>query len=291
MSKHLRGVKKLVEISPGLFLGNKSAAADRELLLQLGVTHIVNIGGGKERFTDTFTYLKFGRILDQADAELLPLFLPACHFIGQVLGQAGPGSTADRRIGGGGGGGGGSGGGVGGDSGGGGFGRAVAVAGAAGLASGGEHINNNDNNNNNNNGSTAVDCSSPLAGASASTASSSRGDHHTSSGNAGDHRHGVGKAAALLAARKVKTKKVGAGPTGAVLLHCKGGISRSPSLLCAYLMWSGAFASLDHALAHVRSRRPAANPNAGFMAQLRLFEQQLAGAAAAGAAARTSLGQ
>jgi hypothetical protein len=52
-------MKKIVEIIPGLFLGNKYAAADETLLLKtIGITHILNIGGGKNHFEHYISYLK-----------------------------------------------------------------------------------------------------------------------------------------------------------------------------------------------------------------------------------------
>jgi hypothetical protein len=52
-----------------------------------------------------------------------------------------------------------------------------------------------------------------------------------------------------------------------VLVHCRQGISRSAMVIAAYLI---AFRSMDleSALETIRQARPAASPNAGFMAQL-----------------------
>jgi len=56
-----------------------------------------------------------------------------------------------------------------------------------------------------------------------------------------------------------------------VYVHCVKGISRSTTCLCAYLMVYLEIGAQE-ALAHIRSRRPMACPNKGFMRQLELFE-------------------
>eukprot|EP00667_Euglena_gracilis_P017068 EG_transcript_17941 len=55
------------------------------------------------------------------------------------------------------------------------------------------------------------------------------------------------------------------------LIHCHKGVSRSPTIIVAYLM-SQQNISLDVALAAVRQRRPVVSPNYGFLRQLRLFQ-------------------
>ncbi|XP_037050320.1 dual specificity protein phosphatase 2-like [Bradysia coprophila] len=44
-----------------------------------------------------------------------------------------------------------------------------------------------------------------------------------------------------------------------VLVHCMGGISRSASVVCGYLVWSKKF-KLDESVAFVKSRRPQIRP-------------------------------
>merc|ERR1712007_83657 len=58
---------------------------------------------------------------------------------------------------------------------------------------------------------------------------------------------------------------------GRVLLHCHEGKSRSVALCLAYLV-TRERRSLADALAHVKSRRPQARPNAGFWTQLVALE-------------------
>ena len=70
-----------------------------------------------------------------------------------------------------------------------------------------------------------------------------------------------------------------------VLVHCHSGISRSVTLVVAYLIAERGF-SLDAAIAHVCEARPQARPNPGFMRRLQAYEQQLK-TEAAGAPART----
>lgn len=60
---------------------------------------------------------------------------------------------------------------------------------------------------------------------------------------------------------------------GKVLVHCNKGISRSSSMVSAYLMSCCDF-TLSQALAFVKSRRLIANPNPGFLAQLATYQDQ-----------------
>jgi protein-tyrosine phosphatase len=53
-----------------------------------------------------------------------------------------------------------------------------------------------------------------------------------------------------------------------IIVHCMAGISRSVSLVLSYLMYKYKM-SYEKALATVRKNRPIANPNEGFMRQLR----------------------
>ncbi|KAL7149175.1 hypothetical protein ABFS83_05G022300 [Erythranthe nasuta] len=54
---------------------------------------------------------------------------------------------------------------------------------------------------------------------------------------------------------------------GRVLVHCCHGVSRSTSLVIAYLMWKEG-RSFDDAFQHVKTARGVANPNVGFACQL-----------------------
>ena len=59
-----------------------------------------------------------------------------------------------------------------------------------------------------------------------------------------------------------------------VLVHCSAGISRSASVVIAYLI--AAFGlDYDRALAHTRAIRPIVRPNSSFEKQLRAFEAAL----------------
>ncbi|MBN3300216.1 dual specificity protein phosphatase 19 [Amia ocellicauda] len=58
---------------------------------------------------------------------------------------------------------------------------------------------------------------------------------------------------------------------GVVLVHCNAGVSRSASVVIGYLM-SSEFLSFEDAFALVKSARPAACPNPGFMEQLRNYK-------------------
>ncbi|XP_059650015.1 dual specificity protein phosphatase 1-like [Cornus florida] len=63
---------------------------------------------------------------------------------------------------------------------------------------------------------------------------------------------------------------------GGVLVHCFVGRSRSVTIVVAYLMKKHGM-SVSQALEHVKSRRPMASPNPGFMLQLQNFEKILQG--------------
>ena len=59
---------------------------------------------------------------------------------------------------------------------------------------------------------------------------------------------------------------------GIILIHCKLGISRSPSFVLAYLMKYYNF-SFENALEFLRKKRPQVNPNEGFMNYLDKYEK------------------
>jgi len=59
-----------------------------------------------------------------------------------------------------------------------------------------------------------------------------------------------------------------------VLVHGKAGISRSVTIICAYLM-AKEMISAKEALKYVRRQRPEANPNFGFWKQLRDLEENM----------------
>jgi len=61
---------------------------------------------------------------------------------------------------------------------------------------------------------------------------------------------------------------------GKCFVHCQEGKSRSVSIVAAYLMSRHKY-TLDNALATITSKRGIAQPNKGFLAELRAFEKQL----------------
>ena len=60
----------------------------------------------------------------------------------------------------------------------------------------------------------------------------------------------------------------------AVLIHCMAGVSRSPTLAAAYLMWHYKWTAAQ-ALAFLKERRPCVDPNEGFKRQLLVWEARL----------------
>ena len=63
---------------------------------------------------------------------------------------------------------------------------------------------------------------------------------------------------------------------GKVFVHCWAGISRSPSLVIAYLMRKHNM-SAKKALVFVKKKRPAIDPNQGFFSELEAYEKELIG--------------
>lgn len=58
---------------------------------------------------------------------------------------------------------------------------------------------------------------------------------------------------------------------GGVLVHCVFGISRSSTLICAYLIKKKGM-TVSQAIEQVKTRRPKANPNTGFLTQLQALQ-------------------
>lgn len=59
-----------------------------------------------------------------------------------------------------------------------------------------------------------------------------------------------------------------------VLVHCVYGISRSSTLICAYLIAKKKM-TVSQAIKHVKDRRPIADPNRGFLVQLQALWEDL----------------
>lgn len=61
---------------------------------------------------------------------------------------------------------------------------------------------------------------------------------------------------------------------GKVLVHCSYGVSRSTTVVIAYLIRYHEM-SFDEALAYTKSKRAVTNPNKGFVTQLRKYHKQI----------------
>ena len=61
-----------------------------------------------------------------------------------------------------------------------------------------------------------------------------------------------------------------------ILVQCHGGVSRSATIICAYLIkkkdWSA-----EQALSYLKIRRPRVKPNEGFFEQLKEYYNELKG--------------
>jgi len=66
-----------------------------------------------------------------------------------------------------------------------------------------------------------------------------------------------------------------------VVVHCMCGVSRSPSIIIAYLMATQGM-SLSDSLSHIKAKRKISCPNSGFMDQLTDYEEKLKEGAAVG---------
>lgn len=62
-----------------------------------------------------------------------------------------------------------------------------------------------------------------------------------------------------------------------VLIHCVAGMSRSATLLIFYMMRYAGFPSVEAALKHIQARRSIAQPNSGFMKQLKEWGEKRKG--------------
>jgi protein-tyrosine phosphatase len=58
---------------------------------------------------------------------------------------------------------------------------------------------------------------------------------------------------------------------GSVYVHCRAGVSRSATIVIAYIMWKFDL-TFEQAFKYVKSRRSQIHPNPGFQAQLKWYE-------------------
>jgi atypical dual specificity phosphatase len=86
-------------------------------------------------------------------------------------------------------------------------------------------------------------------------------------------------AAHLPAATAFVTDALRERPDGRVLIHCVQGVSRSAAVVAAYLVVRFGW-TVEHAVAHIKSCRPAADPNFGFVKQIGEYAESLKNGAA-----------
>jgi protein-tyrosine phosphatase len=60
-----------------------------------------------------------------------------------------------------------------------------------------------------------------------------------------------------------------------ILIHCAAGISRSPSIVIAYLMNNTNMKTFDSAFKFLHNIRPLIDPNPNFIKQLKIYEQMI----------------
>lgn len=60
-----------------------------------------------------------------------------------------------------------------------------------------------------------------------------------------------------------------------VLVHCRAGISRAPTIVMAYILKNSSNASVVDVYEFVRRRRPIVAPNMGFIGQLFRYKQEM----------------
>ena len=95
-----------------------------------------------------------------------------------------------------------------------------------------------------------------------------------------DNSSGVPIRATVLQAVKFIREAVTSNPDARILVHCKAGISRSSTVVAAYLMMEQRM-SLRAGLALIIQKRDQACPNPGFLEQLKEMEIELFGLEAA----------
>jgi undecaprenyl diphosphate synthase len=71
----------------------------------------------------------------------------------------------------------------------------------------------------------------------------------------------------------VRLASLASKPENKILVHCRLGLSRSASVVLAYLMYSRGL-NVDDALEYLRARRHRASPNRGFLRQLETFQRR-----------------
>lgn len=85
MAENRKQKKCIVEILPGIFLGNKYSSSNHDLLKSLQIKHIVNVGGGKNAFEDDGIRYHKIVIADRSDVSILPYLEEACDYVHNSL--------------------------------------------------------------------------------------------------------------------------------------------------------------------------------------------------------------
>ncbi|XP_064454696.1 uncharacterized protein LOC135365980 [Ornithodoros turicata] len=80
---------QVAEVIPGLYVGSQDVAADKNLLVSRGITHVVNAATFIPNFHEPDLVYKRFEVLDLPDSNLHPLFEPCCDFIDEALSGGG----------------------------------------------------------------------------------------------------------------------------------------------------------------------------------------------------------
>jgi len=79
---------RLSPIFPGIYLSSYNISKRRDLLVEHGITHVINLSEHRNPHSDTFTYLKID-LPDYPDSDISQYFEQTSDFICQALSSGG----------------------------------------------------------------------------------------------------------------------------------------------------------------------------------------------------------